>query len=161
MKAQRLIRWTIQCLRLAALPFPSSFALGAIALNVLFHGRRIGDTNAEPGEEIGRVLLILFAGALQVVLGLPSLLALDVRRSGVRGYFLVGVFSGLALSFLLAFALHAPQFGETAASLSLYVFLFLGIPIICSYLLAFFIRRCYERRWPSTTLQANVAAPGS
>ena len=147
MSQRHLLRFAIEIIRLVLLPFPLSLFLSMSALQISDHLLRPDRSNIVPGEAgeyIGGVLLIVSAVALQVVVGMPSLLALDYARSGARGYLATATTSALILSLLLATMLQAPQFGETLRWMFSRILLFLGIPLVLSYLLAFYLRRRRE-----------------
>jgi hypothetical protein len=84
------------------------------------------------------------SGVPQVVVGLPSLLALDRFRSGVRGYLATGGGIALVLSYLIG-PMFAEDFGESRGRTVCWSLPFLGPPIVMSYLLAFVLRKRPDR----------------
>lgn len=95
----------------------------------------------EPEEEIGQAFMDLLTVFMQFFVGMPSLLALDYMKRGFRTYLLAGIAIAVSISFILAINLYAPQFGETIIGMFLYIFSVFGIPMILSYVLAFFLKR--------------------
>jgi hypothetical protein len=138
-----LIRFAIQGLRLLICPFPISVFMAMTIIGIMDYIRWPERANAipEPGEEMGEVILIILTVFMQFFVGMPSLLALDYMKRGFRTYLLAGTVIAVFISFVLAINLYAPEFGESLVDMFFYVFAFFGVPLIFSYLLAFFLKR--------------------
>ena len=148
MSHRTLLRSAIQSLRVILLPFPVAVFLAMAALEIADHllrPDRSNITSGDPGETIGGYLLIGLTVFLQLAAGMPSLLMLDSKGSGLRGYLTVATAIALSLSLLFAEMLHAPQVGETLGWMFFRVLLFLGVPLVLSYLLALYLRRVRDR----------------
>ena len=143
MTLRSLLRFAIQVIRLTLLPFPAAFFISMLALQVtdqILHPDRTHFESGEPGEEIGGFILYAFAAMLQIIVGVPSLLALDSANGGIRRYLATVVTIAVILSLLVAGMFHSPQLGETFGWMSTRVLIFLGVPLVYCYLLALYLR---------------------
>ncbi len=134
----------VQPVRLLLLPFPAAILLGSTALVITDHIMRPDragiDDSIDAGSFVGFIVISILVGSLQLFLGAPSLLVLDAKKRGKRGYLVTGALMAVALSFVLSKVLVVPKFGETMGWMYPRVFAFLGIPVILGYWLAFRLR---------------------
>jgi hypothetical protein len=144
MTPRSISQFAIQGTRLFLLPFPVSYYLSMLSLEVTDHilrPDRSNITSGDAGENVGGLILVILVAILQITVGVPSLLVLDSVRGGARPYFATAMTASLILSLLSAVMLRAPQLGETFEWMFFWAFCFLGPPIIISYLLAYYLRR--------------------
>ena len=127
-------------MRLLLFPFPWAVALGSALLVIVDHVIRPDRSRIEDGGLAGTpgtCVIAVIALLLQLVWGVPTLLWLENVRCRVGGYAVVGIVSGVGLSLGLALILQAPQFGETFWRIIPFVLLFIGAPLVLSYLFAY------------------------
>jgi hypothetical protein len=138
------IRYVIRATRLALLPFPAAYFLGTSVLVIADHVMQPDRNRVESGdagEFIGGILLLLVVAKFQVFLGVPSLLILDAKACGLRGYTITALVIAIVGSFAFSMMLRSPELGETLGWMFPRVFAVLGVPVVLSYLLAFGLRR--------------------
>ena len=138
----------IKFARFALVPFPAAIAACFSALTAVDYYFRPDRSHIErpPLEGCATVLLVIFAGFLQLTWGILSILALDRRGAGLRGYLAAGVASSSVLSLVFAVFLHAPRLGETLGWMYSYVLLFFGVPLSLCYLVALWLRRFTQQK---------------
>lgn len=97
--------------------------------------------SGDAGECIGGILLLLVVAKFQIFLGAPSLLILDAKACGLRGYSITAFVTAIVVSFAFSMMLRSTELGETLGWMFPRVFAILGVPLVLSYLLAFGLRR--------------------
>jgi len=139
MRRDPVYYFIVQSVRLLLLPFPLTVFVCASEMAIL---KVYGPWNWDQ-YVVGVISGMACSEAPQVVVGLPSLLALDRFRSGARGYLATGGGIALVVSFLLGW-IFAEDFGESRGRMVCWSLLFVGPPIVMSYLLAFVLRKRME-----------------
>jgi hypothetical protein len=141
-------------IRLAFLPFPAAIAACFSVLTAADYYFRPDRSHIEraPLEGFATVFIVVLAGLLQLTWGAPSILALDRRGAGLRGYLGVGIASSSVFALLFAAILHAPKLGETLGWMFSYVLLFFGVPLSLSYLFALWLRRFTQQKPPNQAM---------
>ena len=133
-----------QLVRLLVLPFPVAVLLGSTALVITDHIMRPDrtgiDDSIDAGSFVGFIVISTIVVLLQVLLGVPSLLFLDARKSRKGGYLVTAILIAIVLAFAISKVLLAPQFGETMGWMYPRVFAFLGVPLVFCYWLALRVR---------------------
>ncbi len=133
-----------QLVRLLVLPFPVAVLLGSTALVITDHIMRPDrtgiDDSIDAGSFVGFIVISTIVVLLQVLLGVPSLLILDARKSRKGGYLVTAILIAIVLAFAISKVLLAPQFGETMGWMYPRVFAFLGVPLVFCYWLALRVR---------------------
>ena len=133
----------IQIVRKLLLPFPFAIALSILLLETtdqILRPDRINTSSGDSGEQIGGVLLVVLVVMLQALIGLPSLFLLDRCKLGLGGFITVASIMSTLLCVMLAYALHAPQFGESFGWMLPRVAAFVAPPLLLSFSLAYILR---------------------
>ncbi len=123
-------------MRLALLPFIVPFVV-AIGEYVLV------EPHDNPRVNSGTILLGFLLFMAQVVVGIPSLLALDSMKKGLWGYVATGATFTIVFSLTLGLAMRKDPANPTGGFV-FSVLLCLGVPLIAGYALAFCLRRYCE-----------------
>ncbi len=162
MKSKDAIRLALLVLRLTAFPFPITVGVLLIVSNFLYgridgYGDPYSDASiSDAGVEVGQMIMAAFLVMIQLFWGGPSVLVLEKTRIGIGGYTVVGLFTAITLSLLLALVLSSSRQGEAFHASFGWTLLIFGIPLTYSYMLAFWVCRWCEKRWPNQSVEPTA-----